>query len=87
MLLQVMTEDSNTGWSAPGQGLRTIVAIGGPPLIVRTLVGHVRFKPTGGPPLRVKALDLNGYPVGAAIRAGNNELELLPTTLYYLIER
>lgn len=50
--------------------------------------GHVRFKRAAGTrPLIVHALDLNGYPSGAAITFANDDLELLPTTLYYLIER
>ena len=88
MLLQVMSEDTNTGWSAPGQGLRPIVAVGGPPIIVKKLAGHVRFKSVAGArPLTVHALDLNGYPSGAAIAVANDDLALQPETLFYLIDR
>ena len=41
MLLQVMSEDNNFGWSAPGQGLRPILDVGGTPLVVRRLEGTV----------------------------------------------
>ena len=89
MLLQVMSEDTNLGWSAPGAGLRPIVAIGGPPIIVKKLEGTVSLKRTDATSLKVTALDFNGRPVdvGGAQTKSAKEIRLLPTTLYYLIEK
>ena len=39
MLLQVMSEENNFGWSAPGQGLRQLLDVGGPPIVVKRLAG------------------------------------------------
>jgi hypothetical protein len=86
MLLQLMSEDLNTGWSAPGQGLRTIAAVGGPPLVVRNLSGHVVFKRPDVRALEVTPLDFNGYPAGpAAPLPTTGQLTLRPSTFYYSI--
>ena len=87
MLLQMMTEDSNYGWSAPGLGLRPIVDVGGPPIVVKKIGGTVALGRKDTASLRVVPLDFNGYrsrelPPFVAGRA----FQLLPTTLYYLIE-
>ena len=86
MLLQVMSEDTNAGWSAPGKGLRTIANIGGPPVVVKTLEGQVSLKRAGAGSLRVIPLDFNGYRTGQAIKSAK-DITLLPTTLYYSIEQ
>jgi hypothetical protein len=88
MLVQVMSEDRNSGWSAPGEGLRPIVSVGGPPLVVRKLAGRVTFKRHDAAVLRIEALDLNGYvtPGRPALSAAEG-LTLLPETFYYLVER
>jgi hypothetical protein len=88
MLLQVMSEDSNSGWSAPGQGLRPIVDVGGPPIVVKRLAGTLSIDRPDAKALRVEPLDPNGYPASppATIR-GAAPLTLLPTTLYYAIEK
>jgi hypothetical protein len=88
MLLQVMSEDSNTGWSAPGRGLRAIAAVGGPPLIVKKLAGRVTFKRGDARALRVTALDANGYPLRDRLAlTAASDLALRPDTFYYLIEK
>jgi hypothetical protein len=88
MLLQVMTEDSNFGWSAPGQGLRPILDVGKPPLVVKRIAGTVAIDRPDAGALKVTALDWNGYPSPAQnpIRAAGR-VTLLPSTFYYLIEK
>lgn len=88
MLLQVMSEDANSGWAAPGSGLRTIASVGGPPIVVKKLAGHVSLHRGDAASLRVTPLDFNGYPsVGPGPIAAGGEISLLPTTLYYIIGR
>jgi len=88
ILVQVMTEDANKGWSAPGRGPRTIADVGGPPLVVRNIAGRITFVRPDAAALKVTPLDPNGYAEGAAKPLGpKGELQLLPSTLYYLIER
>jgi hypothetical protein len=87
MLLQVMTEDSNSGWSAPGEGMRTLRRVGGPPLVVRNIAGRVTLRRPDAPSLQVTPLDFNGYPAGPASPLGAGPLVLRPNTLYYLLER
>jgi len=87
MLLQVMTEDSNYGWSAPGVGLRPIVDVGGPPIVVRKIGGTIALGRKDTTSLRVIPLDFNGYPSRErAPFVPGRAFTLLPTTLYYLIE-
>ena len=88
MLLQVMSEDKNYGWSAPGTGLRPLLDVGGPPIVVRRLEGTVSLNRSDAETLRVEPLDPNGYPTSPRrpIR-GAGRLTLLPTTLSYLIEK
>ena len=88
MLLQVMTEDNNLGWSAPGTGLRPLLDVGGPPIVVRRFEGTVSINRPDAETLRVEPLDPNGYPASPRhpIR-GAGRLTLLPTTLYYVIEK
>ena len=84
MLLQVMSEDANYGWEAPGEGLREIKSIGSAPIVVRKFAGSVSLRRPDAAKLKVTALDFNGYPVrkvGPAAR-----ITLLENTLYYLIE-
>jgi len=88
MLVQVMTEDANSGWSAPGQGPRTIADVGGPPLVVRNVAGRITFVRPDAAALKVTPLDPNGYAAAAATPLGpKGELQLRPTTLSYLIEK
>jgi hypothetical protein len=87
MLLQVMSEESNFGWSAPGQGLRQILDVGGPPIVVKRLAGTLTIDRPDAAALRVRPLDANGYPSSSAASSSGGRLALLPTTLYYLIEK
>ena len=84
MLLQVMSEDANSGWSAPGTGLRPIVDVGGSPVVVKNLEGRVSLKRPDAGSLKITPLDFNGYRAGPTIK-GARSIDLLPTTLYYLI--
>lgn len=87
MLLQVMSEDTNTGWTAPGTGLRPIVDVGGPPIVIKQLEGSISLNRADAPTLKVTPLDFNGYPASApdGRRTTADKIVLLPTTLYYLI--
>jgi hypothetical protein len=88
MLLQVMSEDTNSGWSAPGTGVRSIVDVGGPPLVVKNLDGHVSLKRADASTLKVRALDFNGYATGTKLPAkGARDIALSPKTFYYLVEK
>ena len=83
MLLQVMSEETATGFATEdvGNGLQRITNIGRDPWRVKALQGAVRFKNT----VTVQPLDLNGYAQGAA-KTGP-ELKLAPDTVYYLVKR
>ncbi len=87
MLLQVMSEESNSGWSAPGKGLRKILEVGGPPIVVKRLAGTLAIDRPDAAALKVQPLDVNGYPSSAAASLSGGRLTLLPTTMYYIIER
>jgi hypothetical protein len=88
LLLQVMSEDSNSGWTAPGAGMRTLVDPGGAPIVVRALAGRISLSRPDARSLQVRPLDFNGYAVTNAAVAGDAaNLTLLPTIPYYLIER
>jgi hypothetical protein len=86
LLLQVMSEDNNYGWSAPGEGMRTVVDAGGPPVVVKKFAGRVLLKRADAETLKVKALDANGYEDPSCRCGSARELPLLPTTIYYVIE-
>jgi hypothetical protein len=85
MLLQVMSEEKNYGWEAPGEGVRPIVSTGTPPLVVRKFSGTLTFHRTDAEQLKIIPLDANGYPLAQLQTSGT--LALQPTTLYYLIEK
>jgi hypothetical protein len=85
MLLQVMTEQRNHAWSAPGRGLREIEDLGRPPVLVRAFSGAVTLTRDDAQELRVTALDWNGYPVGTWTNA--TSIALLPDAPYYIVER
>lgn len=84
MLLQVMSEDQNFGWDAPGTGVRAIKSLGGPPIVVKKLSGTVGLTRPDAARLSVTPLDANGYPAGTAVSA--KAITLNERTLYYLIE-
>jgi hypothetical protein len=87
MLLQVFSEEQNHGWSAPGEGVRAIAETGGPPLVVRKFEGKVALRRPDAAALKVKALDAGGYEDKAAKPGPASALTLLPSTLYYVIEK
>jgi hypothetical protein len=88
MLLQVMSEDSNFGWFAPGQGLREIRDIGSAPVVVKRLDGTLTLDRSVAAGLKVEPLDANGYPSAARLSmSAEKQLTLLPTTFYYLLEK
>ena len=87
ILLQVMSEEQATGFQAEQtrSGRRRIVEPGGDPWQVREIRGFVAFRRPDAERLRVTALDLAGRRLRTA---GNGvRIELLPTTLHYLIEK
>lgn len=85
MLLQVMSEDTNYGWSAPGSGKREIKSLGTAPINVRRFGGTVTLTRPDARQLKVTPLDWNGYPAGKSFTGGS--ITLQPTVMYYLIER
>ncbi|GIV19249.1 MAG: hypothetical protein KatS3mg023_1000 [Armatimonadota bacterium] len=85
MLLQVMSEDTNYGWSAPGTGKRAIQNLGTAPINVRRFSGTVTLTRPDASQLKVTPLDWNGYPAGKPTPGG--KINLQPTVMYYLIER
>ncbi len=96
MLLQVMSEDANFGWSAPGNpgnpgnpenGLRTLRDVGGPPIVVRDFAGSVDLHRPDAGDLRVTALDFNGYPDTRQTVGTAHHITLLKSTMFYLIEK
>jgi hypothetical protein len=88
MLLQIMSEDENFGWSAPGSGLRPIVDVGGPPIVVRRFAGEVSLTRSDAASLRVTPLDWGGRPNRAAPAFRDaRQIRLAPTTIYYLLEK
>ena len=87
LLLQVMSEDKNWGWkTAPGdKGLMRIESLGGAPILVKNINGTVNLTRPDAASLTIMALDANGYPT---TKSGNAKaIQLLPGTLYYLIEK
>jgi len=88
MLLQVMTEQQNSGWKVrqDADGLSTIVELGTSPMQLRDMRGTISFdREFAVAPLRVTRLDLNGYKAGEP--QVMTRVELDSKTLYYLIER
>jgi len=83
-----MSEDSNFGWFAPGQGLREIRDIGSAPVVVKRLDGTLTLDRSVAAGLKVEPLDANGYPSAARLSmSAEKQLTLLPTTFYYLLEK
>jgi hypothetical protein len=87
MLLQVMSEERPTGFQTKplDGGRKQIVNIGKDPWLYRELGGQISFTHASAGSITVQPLDLNGYPVGDAIR--ENAVKLRPETVYYLIAR
>ncbi len=87
ILVQAMTEEKPANFTTEpvGEGVKRITNIGQDPWLFREIQGTLKFKRADATQLKVTALDLNGYPVGAAGTAA--ELKLQPGVVYYLIER
>ncbi len=84
ILVQAMAEERPSGWQTrPAQnGLRQITKLGKNPWQAKELSGKVSVR---GDVRKVTALDPNGYPreqIGT-----DNKFDLLPDTIYYIIER
>lgn len=82
MLLQVVTEESNNGFTTTGEPTKTITATGAAPIVVRNIEGTVSLR---SPAARVTTLDANGYAAKPA--TGGPAISLQSNALYYLIER
>ncbi len=85
ILVQVFSEEDNSGSYAEGSPLKTIRSVGRPPILIKNLSGSVRFSRPDADALIATALDANGYKTLTAGIGG--DLKLLPSTMYYLIEK
>jgi hypothetical protein len=87
MLLQVISEEKPAGFQTEpaGAGVQRITNLGQDPWLVRSLSGAVKLKRPDAAGLKVTTLDHSGYP--AKQLGGAARIELLPTTLYYLIRQ
>jgi len=87
ILVQVMTEDTNCGWTTRDSGgTKTITDLGGPPIIVRNVEGTVTIKRPDAASLKVTALDANGYK-RQEVPGGAAAIRLLPDCLYYVVTK
>lgn len=85
ILIQVMSEEKNHGFSVEGAPKHTIKDAGTAPVEVRSFSGTISFKRRDAATLEVTALDPNGVPIR---RAGTAErITLLPSVIYYLVEK
>ncbi len=85
MLVQVMTEENNNGWSAPGEGLRKIQSLGENPIILSKISGKISILRYDADLCKVTALDFMGYPIESIGNASNFRLK--ENVLYYIIEK
>ena len=85
MLVQVMSEEQNNGWSAPGTGKRAIADAGGAPVVVRNLGGTVSMEREDAEQLRVRALNFNGYERKDAETKTGKHIELAQDVMYYVV--
>ncbi|MCX7869670.1 MAG: hypothetical protein N2322_06935, partial [Terrimicrobiaceae bacterium] len=83
--LQVFSEEHNTGEFIEEGPPRVLRSIGRPPLLVTPLQGTISLDRPDAREILATALDANGYPVLPVGHAQN--LQLLPATLYYLLEK
>jgi hypothetical protein len=85
ILVQVFSEEANSESYADGKPVKTIRSIGRPPILVKNFSGKIRLLRPDADSLVTHALDENGY---RTLTAGiGAELKLLPSTMYYLIEK
>ncbi len=89
LLVQIMTEDMNTGWETKGGNTKKIVKLGTAPIIVKEFSGSVSLQNLHAKTLKIKALDFNGYFKNELPFLGGDKItfNLLPDCMYYLIER
>lgn len=86
LLLQVMSEERPTGWQTTRQeALNRIEKIGTNPWQVRQLAGRVRLTRPDAAAVKVTALDLSGR--RAREQGQGDRIDLLPETVYYLLEK
>jgi hypothetical protein len=85
MLLQVMSEEENSGWQTEPfeTNKKKIVSIGTDPWKVKSMEGVVHLKHLVSEELKTTALDPNGYPVAEVGLA--RDIQLRPEIIYYLI--
>ncbi len=85
MLLQVMSEEQNSGWKiVPQGGLNLIESIGHDPWRVRSLAGTVRLTRPDAARLAITALGADGTAV-EHLKLADGALTLRPRALHYLI--
>ncbi|MEZ6120328.1 MAG: hypothetical protein R3C28_27665 [Pirellulaceae bacterium] len=87
MLIQVMSEEKATGFETKQSGNgQEIVNIGRDPWLVKELAGRVRLRRGNANHWQVTSLDEAGYPVRMQKLSEDNQIELEPTSIYYLLE-
>jgi hypothetical protein len=91
ILVQVMTEETNYGWKVTqqGQGCR-VDELGPGPLNVLHASGDVTIRRPDAATLQVRALDANGYEVGAVkatVAPGAMAFRLASDVLYYVVTK
>lgn len=84
LLVQAMSEQTNTGWKTRGEPVKTIESIGVAPLLVRELAGTVTFKDNG--PWRAQPIDASGAAQGQPFDVAG-ALTLRPDVPYYVLTR
>lgn len=86
ILVQIFSEEFNTGFNAQKAGEMSVIRSSGrPPLLVRAMSGEINFLRPDADELVATALDANLSPlVPAGLGAS---LRLLPSTMYYLVEK
>jgi hypothetical protein len=87
MLLQVMSEEQNSGWQTETieGGKKRITSIGQDPWTIKPIAGQIRLKRADASTLSVTALDPNGAVVLKLANA--SDISLRPDTIYYIIEK
>lgn len=89
ILLQVNSEEQTSDFATEvaGPDVKRITNIGRDPWRVKRLSGRVALRRADAAQLKVTPLDFNGYPAPNAAVTDAASIQLLPTTLYYLISR
>lgn len=84
VLVQVMSEQQNTGWQTSGDRVKTITNFGTGPLLVREFAGTIEFD--GDAPWQVQPLDQNSQPLGVP-KSLTKALTLSPSVPYYVLTK